>query len=103
MTGLKSVSPATGSDAAVPPPPLVVAAISLKAIPGPDKASEVVAASLVWSSAVRADAPTDTQRWQRGADVKHFSVLRKLDSAAWPMGLQALAKVREEGLSSVKR
>ena len=89
------VSSATGSDASQPPPPLVVAAINLKTIPdAAEKGNEVVAASVVYNTAVRMDAPTDVTRWQEGKDIRHFSVLRKLDATTWPLGLQNMAKVR---------
>jgi hypothetical protein len=88
----KMVQVATATN--MPHPLLTVAAINIKAIAGSDKTNEVVAVSIVYAHNVRMDIQTDTARWQQCKGVHHFSVLRKLDATSWPLGLQAMVKVR---------
>jgi hypothetical protein len=77
----------------MPLPHLRVVAINVKTVPDQTgKAQEVVVASLV-STAMRVDGPTDTATWLQCKDMKRFTALRRLDGAAWPVGLAPAVKV----------
>lgn len=76
------------------PPPLRVAALNVKTIPDAGgKGQEVVVASVVHTS-LRIDGPTDTAVWRQCRGVRRFSAIRRVDGAAWPVGLQPAVQAR---------
>ena len=76
-----------------PSPPLCVASVSLKTVINPDTAgNEVVGASIVYMSKVNTDGPLPVQK----KEIRHFSVIRKLDGVGYPSGFDAMAKKANE-------
>lgn len=74
-----------------PPPPLVVASINLKLHLNPkNQQNEVVSASVVYLQNVNMDAPMAKEEWNTSAQLKNFSIIRKMDGQTWPPGFEGL-------------
>lgn len=69
------------------PPPLVLAALSLKTIltGGTKATNEIVAASVV-HQVCDLNSATQLEAWRGGQGVRHFSVVRRLEGQTWPIG-----------------
>lgn len=72
-----------------PAPPLCVASLSLKTLINPNTAAnEVVSASVVYMPKVTTDGPQGVSK----KEIRHFSVIRKLDGMGYPSGFEAMAR-----------
>lgn len=69
------------------PPPLVVAAISLKTMltGGAKSTNQIVAASCV-HQACDLNSATPLEAWRGGQGMHHFTLVRRLDGQTWPIG-----------------
>eukprot|EP00889_Picochlorum_renovo_P005130 jgi/Picre1/32160/NNA_007506.t1 len=76
-----------------PAPPLCVASLSLKTLINPNTAAnEVVSASVVYMPKVTTDGPQAVSK----KEIRHFSVIRKLDGVGYPSGFEAMARKANE-------
>ncbi|KAK9841868.1 hypothetical protein WJX81_008187 [Elliptochloris bilobata] len=93
----KAVSAGAAELAKRDPPPLVVAALNLKTVLQAKAATnEVVAASVMCLPAAHLDRPMAAGR---GAALRHFSTVRKLDGLPYPAGF--MDKVKEANRSAL--
>jgi len=71
-------------------PRLVVASLHVKTHVNPaTQSNEIVSASVVSMGGVKVDGPTTKEEWNTPKQLRHFSVVRKMDNNPWPPGFQA--------------
>ncbi len=98
----KHVSAPTGSAQDREVPQITVAALNLKTFINPQtNSSEIVVATVMYLKDVRTDGPTSRQQWNTMERLRHFSVVRRLENAAFPVGFED--EVRQRNSSAVGR
>jgi len=89
LAGAKGVGPAVpaANTAAREPPPLVVASLNLKTVLNHrQNVNEIAAASVVICRAASCDAPMAKAEWNTAAQLRHFSIVRRLEGVSFPPG-----------------
>lgn len=82
--------------------PLQVVALNLKTLVNQrDKVNEIAAASVLYCREVRADGPMSQSEWNTSQQMRHFSVVRKLDGSVFPVGWDDVVKQVRRWPSSV--
>eukprot|EP00854_Cymbomonas_tetramitiformis_P021355 gene21355-25665_t len=84
VSGHKTIShPQQQSD----PPPVTVAALNLKTVINKGhNVNEVIAASVLWVQRVKVDGPMTREEWSNPKQLRHVTVVRKLDGTTFPPG-----------------
>eukprot|EP00898_Chlorokybus_atmophyticus_P002051 jgi/Chlat1/2847/Chrsp194S03002 len=77
----------TPSDNNMPVPPLIVGSMSIKTVINHrTNVNEVAAVSIVFCRNVKVDGPTPKAEWNTPQQLKHFSLVRRLDGGTFPVG-----------------
>ena len=92
LAGHKAVSPCAASAGGVAreSPPVVVASLNLRCVLNAKQQNEIVSASVVVARAVGVDAPMAREEWNTLAQLRHFTVVRRLEGQAFPPGWDLL-------------
>ena len=98
----KNIVVPTGSAQDREVPQITVAALNLKTFINPQtNASEIVIATVMYLKDVRTDGPTSREQWNNMERLRHFSVVRRLENTAFPVGFED--EVRQRNASTVGR
>ena len=90
LAGHKAVGSAPVEGSVRESPPLVVASLHLKTVLNAKaNVNEIAAASVVTARAVNIDAPMAREEWNNMGQLRHFSVIRRVDGASFPPGWEA--------------
>ncbi|XP_027078338.2 DNA polymerase alpha catalytic subunit [Coffea arabica] len=91
----KDIQVLTSSKNIVEIPPVVVTAINLKTITNEKQnLNEIVSASVICCHKAKIDAPMLASEWARPGMLSHFTVIRKIEGAIFPMGFTKEAAER---------
>ena len=103
VSGAKGVTTPALADSASPrdAPPLVVASLSLKTVLNHRaNVNEVAAASVVLCRAASIEGPMPKAAWNTTTQLRHFSIVRRLDGVSFPPGWDATVE-KENGANPV--
>jgi DNA polymerase alpha subunit A len=106
LSGGKGVASAAPVANAAPrdAPPLVVASLNLKTVLNHRaNVNEVAAASVVLCRAASIEAPMGTSEWNTPSQLRHFSIVRRLDGVSFPPGWEDAVAAENGSHPTAKR